>query len=159
VVSSRGEGRWSNQKYVGIFILVEDASELVPEFLRQEELPSPANIEPVADALLGESQSLSKYVAPVEIFTNASPIQRPSAALLAHKKVTCELCSVSPEQPFLVNVEEWTQHLKSKGHKRRLESKKKRERNMEYLRQREERLRAAEEVNDPPITPQNVTES
>ncbi|PVF94839.1 tRNA isopentenyltransferase [Serendipita vermifera] len=122
----------------------EKAIDITDKFLRHEELPRPGDVEPIADTLLAESQSLSK----------------PSDALLAHRKVPCELCSVTPSEPFLVNAEEWLQHLKSKGHKRKLESKKKRERNMEYLRKREEHLRAASEgANDPPLATQNTSES
>ncbi|CAG8760057.1 4354_t:CDS:2, partial [Acaulospora colombiana] len=117
--------KWIRRKLLPLVLNVPDAHtyvldtsekkaiDLTNRFLRHDELPTPGDVESIADALLNESQSLSKYVTPLEMVT-ISYLQRPSDALLAHRKVTCELCSVNTNEPFLVNAEEWPQHLKSK---------------------------------------------
>ncbi|KAF5372983.1 hypothetical protein D9758_001783 [Tetrapyrgos nigripes] len=88
----------------------QPALKLCDSFLNHEILPDPLSLSDTAKQVLGAIKE--------------KPTD-PNALLNAHKKVTCPVCTVNPEQPYMVEEgEKWDVHVKGRAHRRKLAKQK-----------------------------------
>lgn len=108
--------------------------DITSSFLMGSSLPSPSSLSPLAGELL----------------LDTIKILSPSEVISAQKRVPCDVCTQDARDPFLVMASEWVEHTKSRNHQRKIENKKKRERNMERLRLKLEKERI-QNSQEPPL--------
>ncbi|KAF9257804.1 tRNA isopentenyltransferase [Marasmius fiardii PR-910] len=82
----------------------QPATEISQSFLHGDLLPDPLSLSEAASTILRINQKATD----------------PKEVLKARRKVQCDLCTVDPDQPFMVEAgKEWELHLKTRVHRRR----------------------------------------
>ncbi|KAI6043118.1 tRNA isopentenyltransferase [Pisolithus marmoratus] len=88
----------------------QPAQTIMNAFLKEEKLPDPTTLSPLARAML----------------TNVNEALSPSAVLEARRKVVCPVCTKDPSQPVMVEGAEWEAHQRTRLHRRLVAKAKKR---------------------------------
>ncbi|RPD65827.1 tRNA isopentenyltransferase [Lentinus tigrinus ALCF2SS1-7] len=86
--------------------VLDVADDITKAFLEGEALPDP----------LALSKTASKMLTVPDRPTD------PIAVLSAHQRTVCDVCTIDPVQPVMVDASKWEMHVRSRGH-RRLTSK------------------------------------
>ncbi|KAG9318314.1 tRNA isopentenyltransferase [Chiua virens] len=78
------------------------AERITYSFLREEGLPPPALLSSVASSM----------------FANQDKSVDPEVVLQARRKIVCQVCTINPKRPVMIEEQDWDAHRKKKLHRR-----------------------------------------
>ncbi|KAI9569109.1 tRNA isopentenyltransferase [Boletus coccyginus] len=82
--------------------VLSPAESITKSFLRQEDLPPPASLSSSARAM----------------FANQNKTVDPSDILRARRKVVCQVCTINPRRPVMIEAQDWDAHRGNRLHRR-----------------------------------------